>query len=189
MNKNLDHYILRLKNFIPDEVCEQAIKDLTDESLWKQHEFYNPITNTSAPHSGSKELDVTGFGTSVNGAIMEKVWHGLDTYMNHFKFSWFSSWQGYNTIRYNRYAETRVMAEHCDHIHSLFDGNRKGVPILTILGGLNDDYEGGEFVMFTDTPVEIGKGDLLIFPSNFLYPHRVDPVTKGVRYSYVSWAW
>ena len=43
--------------------------------------------------------------------------------------------------------------------------------------------------MFTDTPVEIGKGDLLIFPSNFLYPHRVDPVTKGVRYSYVSWAW
>ena len=37
--------------------------------------------------------------------------------------------------------------------------------------------------------IDTKKGDLLIFPSNFLYPHEVEPVTKGVRYSYVSWIW
>ncbi len=30
-------------------------------------------------------------------------------------------------------------------------------------------------------------GDMIIFPSNFLYPHQVMPVTKGERYSIVSW--
>ena len=81
------------------------------------------------------------------------------------------------------------MAEHCDHIHSLFDGEIKGIPILSIVGTLNENYEGGEFIMFQDKEIKLLTGDLLIFPSNFLYPHRVDPVKKGTRYSYVSWVY
>ena len=40
------------------------------------------------------------------------------------------------------------MAEHCDHISSLFDGQIKGIPMLSVVGQLNDNFEGGEFVMF-----------------------------------------
>jgi predicted 2-oxoglutarate/Fe(II)-dependent dioxygenase YbiX len=43
--------------------------------------------------------------------------------------------------------------------------------------------------MFGDEEIKFKTGDLLIFPSNFLYPHRVEPVTKGVRYSFISWTW
>ena len=32
------------------------------------------------------------------------------------------------------------------------------------------------------------KGDILLFPSTFLYPHRVEQVKKGTRYSFVTWA-
>ena len=71
----------------------------------------------------------------------------------------------------------------------MFDGERKGVPILSCLGVLNNDYEGGEFVMFDDYKIDIKKGELLIFPSSFLYPHKVNPVTKGIRYSDISWVW
>ena len=81
------------------------------------------------------------------------------------------------------------MAFHSDHIHSLFDGIRKGIPILSMLGVLNDDFEGGEFILFDNYKVDFKKGDLLIFPSIFLFPHRVEPVTKGTRYSYISWLW
>jgi len=81
------------------------------------------------------------------------------------------------------------MALHIDHIHSLFDGKLKGVPVLSILGTLNEDYEGGEFILFEDYKINFKKGDVVIFPSNFLYPHKVEPVTKGTRYSYISWAW
>ena len=81
------------------------------------------------------------------------------------------------------------MAEHCDHISSLFDGNVKGIPMLSIVGQLNDDFDGGEFVMWRDKVIPFETGDVIIFPSNFMYPHRVEPVTKGDRYSYVSWAY
>ena len=36
--------------------------------------------------------------------------------------------------------------------------------------------------------IKINKGDILIFPSNFMYPHAVKPITKGKRYSYAAWA-
>ena len=81
------------------------------------------------------------------------------------------------------------MAEHCDHISSLFDGKVKGIPMLSIVGQINEDFDGGEFVMWGEKVIEFKSGDLIIFPSNFVYPHRVEPVTKGARYSYVSWAY
>jgi len=71
----------------------------------------------------------------------------------------------------------------------MFDGERKGIPVLSVLGILNDNYKGGEFIMFQDEEIKFKTGDLLIFPSNFLYPHRVEPVTKGIRYSFISWTW
>ena len=78
---------------------------------------------------------------------------------------------------------------HCDHISELFDGQRKGIPTLSIVGLLNEDYEGGELIMFDNYEIKLKQGDLMIFPSNFLYPHKVEPIKKGVRYSYVSWVW
>ena len=80
------------------------------------------------------------------------------------------------------------MALHADHIQSLFDGERKGIPILSILGVLNDNYKGGEFVLI-DKVIDFKGGDILIFPSNFMYPHKVEPVIEGTRYSYISWLW
>lgn len=81
------------------------------------------------------------------------------------------------------------MSKHCDHIHDVFDGERKGIPIISILGVLNDNYKGGEFIMFDDYNIKLKTGDLLLFPSVFLYPHKVEPVLEGERYSFVSWSW
>ena len=63
------------------------------------------------------------------------------------------------------------------------------IPILSIVGVLNDNYQGGEFIMFDDYEIKFKPGDIIIFPSVFLYPHLVKPVTKGTRYSLVSWTW
>jgi hypothetical protein len=54
---------------------------------------------------------------------------------------------------------------------------------------LNNDFEGGavrfEHFNYTFFPE---KGDLLIFPSDYLYLHEALLVTAGVRYVIVSWA-
>ena len=63
---------------------------------------------------------------------------------------------------------------------------------LSVIINLNDDYEGGDLV-FTDQQknevkrFKLEKGSIIFFPSNFLYPHTIEPITKGIRYSIVAW--
>jgi predicted 2-oxoglutarate/Fe(II)-dependent dioxygenase YbiX len=121
---------------------------------------------------------------------MNLYWKAIYKYvLEDIKNSWFDSWSGFSKIRYNKYSSNKKMAEHCDHITMIFDGERKGIPILSVLSVLNNDYSGGEFFMFQDKKIKLNEGDVLIFPSNFLYPHKVDPVIKGTRYSMISWVW
>jgi predicted 2-oxoglutarate/Fe(II)-dependent dioxygenase YbiX len=63
---------------------------------------------------------------------------------------------------------------------------------LSIIINLNDDYEGGDLI-FTDQKeneikkIKLQKGSIVFFPSNFMYPHSIKPITKGTRYSIVAW--
>ena len=192
MKKNLSDYVKHYKSFLKEDICEQTTLELNklDSVLWHQHEFYNPITNTSKKISGDQELS-TLFSKKMatKEIIMKELWNAIYTYIIDLKFSWFGGWKAYSEIRFNKYSENTKMAEHCDHIHSLFDGTRKGIPILSVLGILNDNYKGGEFIMFENEEIKLNKGDLLIFPSIFLYPHKVEPIKKGIRYSFISWVW
>ena len=187
MERNLEAYIKTYK-MLDEETCKQTIKEI-EEIHWSQHTFYNVNENSYGTRSGEKELDIGYSQTSTKNVIMQKIWDSYLNYVKDLNFSWWSSWSGFTEVRFNRYKETRLMAEHCDHIHSIFEGERKGIPVMTALGSLNDDYTGGEFVMFEDTVIPFKAGEIKIFPSCFLFPHRIDPVTEGTRYSFVSWAW
>jgi predicted 2-oxoglutarate/Fe(II)-dependent dioxygenase YbiX len=54
---------------------------------------------------------------------------------------------------------------------------------------LNDDFEGGDFI-FPDFNVRVRPkpGMMVCFPSNHHYTHGVEPVTRGHRYSIVTWS-
>ena len=64
---------------------------------------------------------------------------------------------------------------------------------LTCIINLNEEYEGGELVFFNSYKKEeilkpkLKKRSVIFFPSNFMYPHKINPLTKGKRYSIVSW--
>ena len=58
---------------------------------------------------------------------------------------------------------------------------------------LNNDYEGGNLCFRNpdgtgEWEVEVKPNRMIVWPSNFLYPHTVKPITKGIRYSIVAWA-
>ncbi len=63
---------------------------------------------------------------------------------------------------------------------------------LSVIMNLNDDYVGGDLI-FTDQKYseiksfKLTKGSIVFFPSNFMYPHGIKPITKGKRYSIVAW--
>ena len=191
MKSNLKDYIIKQSSFLENGFCDETIIKLQEleKSEWKKHAYYDNQTGKLVSN-GNQELDINYVNYLDNTRIIiEKMWHSIANYVDSFEYPWFTAWSGYSPIRYNRYALNQRMNNHCDHIHSLFDGERKGIPILSCLGLLNDDYEGGEFFILDDLKIDLNKGDLLIFPSNFMYPHRVEPVLSGIRYSYISWVW
>ena len=86
-----------------------------------------------------------------------------------------------------KYEEGGFYLWHTDH-------NAKNAPrTISCILLLNDDYEGGE-LMFMDSngenqrKVETKAGRLIIWPSNFMFPHKVNTIKKGLRYSIVAWA-
>jgi hypothetical protein len=189
MEKHLDAYI-KVYDAIPKELCDVTLTSLQNKNVgWEQNTFYTNNTGVIKTLAGEKEPDISYETIAVNEELMRIVWEAIHRYITELRFEWFDGWAGYSRLRFNKYNESKFMAKHCDHIHSLFDGEIKGVPVLSVVGVLNDDYEGGEFVMFDDTTIELSKGSLLVFPSNFLYPHKVLPVTKGTRHTFVSWVW
>jgi hypothetical protein len=73
---------------------------------------------------------------------------------------------------------------HTDTVHKHSNECRK----LTVLAILNDDFEGGKFFIQNGHEKfypKQSKGDVIVFPSFML--HGVEPVTKGIRYTVVTW--
>ena len=190
INNNIKDYVKVYKNFFSKEFCQEVVAELQDNN-WETHSFYVPDKNeyvsfeddlaVSFNHEDKKSLKLN-----------DKIWDAINQYaMKDFKSfgNWFSGWNGYTEVRYNKYVVGTKMKEHCDHIHTVFDGTKRGIPVLSIVGSLNDDYEGGDFIMWETEKIELPQGSIMIFPSNFMYPHKVTPVTEGTRYSYVSWTY
>jgi hypothetical protein len=73
---------------------------------------------------------------------------------------------------------------HTDTEHRHSDTTRK----ITAIAILNDDFEGGQFFIQVSHekiyPIQT-KGTVIIFPSYMV--HGVEPVTKGIRYTAVTW--
>ena len=90
-----------------------------------------------------------------------------------------------NQIDLLKYSPGQKYEVHTDHYNT-------SPRHLSIIMNLNDDYEGGDLI-FTDQSkkeikrLKLGKGSIVFFPSNFMYPHGIEPITKGTRYSIVSW--
>jgi uncharacterized protein (TIGR02466 family) len=183
-NMNLQDYIA-IYNINNPSLCSQVIQELKEDK-WTKHSYCDPITNKHTTYADDLDMSYQN----------EEVTRGLQTFFEQCAKEYLATvppqpfvLQELTYIRFNRYNVGTNMKMHHDHIHTIFDGERKGVPILTLLALLNDDFEGGDFLMFDGKKVKLSAGDVIIFPSNFLFPHAVTTVTKGTRYSCVSWGY
>jgi len=86
-------------------------------------------------------------------------------------------WEAFNFIKYG---PGQHFQEHHDHGFSYNC-------TVSLVAYPNDDYEGGElYFRLQDLTLKPEAGDLFIFPSNFMYPHRAMPVNSGTKYSIVT---
>jgi predicted 2-oxoglutarate/Fe(II)-dependent dioxygenase YbiX len=95
---------------------------------------------------------------------------------------------------------TGLTTEDTGYIHLLYKGDQKGEykehvdhadqfpRVLSCSIILNDDYDGGNFAFFNkEYIVEKKAGSVVVFPSNFCFPHSITPVSKGDRHSIITW--
>lgn len=86
-------------------------------------------------------------------------------------------WEAFNFIKY----------EKGDHFQYHHDHGFSYNCTVSLVGYLNDDYTGGglhfQHQDLLYTPV---AGDVVIFPSTYMYSHRAMPVNDGTKYSLVT---
>lgn len=182
MIPRLEDFIYKEK-LIPEGLCVRIMNAFPDFK-WTTHTWYNTVSGNTGSHD-SKELEVVPADKEFHDQLSPFVIQALNEYEAKLKQKIIHK---INPIRFNRYPTGSMMRRHFDHIHDIFDGVDKGVPILSIVGALNDNYEGGEFCLGPHT-FKMEQGDILLFPSSFVYPHHVNEIKKGTRCTFVSWAY
>jgi predicted 2-oxoglutarate/Fe(II)-dependent dioxygenase YbiX len=182
-NSKLKDFIYIEKSAIFEEICDSVI-DYIKNQPWEVHSWYSQFANSTHSYKTKEPCVTINLSEDLKNVMYSCVNKSLKNFvsMGHKPQINFLS-----DIRFNRYQKGQLMRKHCDHIHHMFDGDVRGIPTLSVIINLNDDYEGGELIFWDDYKVDLGKGDIIIFPSLFLFPHRVEEVKANTRYSAVIW--
>jgi len=126
------------------------------------------------PHHESSE-------TGTLAELTKEFHNNLKPCLDQYMATYFAKIEKFEKPQLLRYGKEQQFHDHIDD-HPFFTRR------ISLTYYLNEDYEGGD--------VEFGryglrfrakKNDLLIFPSNFMYNHKVHPVTDGLRYVVVQW--
>lgn len=184
MSFDLRDYIIVFENMVPSELCDEILSEYGDDKNWK---------NTSVASGSNRDIrrcDAINMSDSFiikeneekRKSIDDKLFvcagEAIKKYNEKFKHAKIQGDSGYTLLRYQ---EGEFYTEHTDHF-------LQAPRIVSCSFTLNDDFEGGEFGFFNRELVyKPPKGSALMFPSNFLYPHEVMPVTRRVRYSIITW--
>jgi len=83
-------------------------------------------------------------------------------------------------INFVKYNPGQHFSVHTDHGFSY-------ICTLSSIVYLNDDYEGGElWFPYLEINFKPQKGDIIFFPSTYIYAHGARPVESGTKYSAVT---
>ena len=177
-------YIKVYENKLIPETCNSVINHFQQNALWDTSTFSSNKENT---------------GNEAKVAMNEYWITDKDQYYDVLKNTFKSAVDEYiklhpritptafTALRMNHYSKGGFMKNHVDNIYRSH-GQKYGYPHLTSLLFLNDDYEGGEFLMCDATEkFKLKKGSVIVFPSNFMFDHEVQKVTEGNRYTIMTW--
>ena len=188
---NLKDHIFEY-DLLSDHECDQIVS-LLDSREWGEFSWYQDFKQVDIDKESNMKSTVTA-PEAVN--IIQP--HINDELFNafHEKYNYYdvednqtggSFWEACSGIKFNKYDVGDYLSPHYDHIRDFFEGQFRGIPVTSVVGVLNDDFEGGEFRFWKEHTVNIKKGSVLVFPALYLFPHEVTPVTKGTRYSWIQW--
>jgi predicted 2-oxoglutarate/Fe(II)-dependent dioxygenase YbiX len=181
------------KGAIPSEVCDSIVSQIKKQP-WHKHVWYDygknahDVREKNIELTSGKELDVQACTIESQEILTDFITTELTHYIKKYCEVNLKPVYKFSSLRFNRYSAKQTMIPHIDHIRSLFDGEEKGIPVLSVIINFNNDYKGGELFFWDEHIIPLSKGDIVVFPSLFLFKHGVKAPTEGTRYSAVCWA-
>lgn len=181
---SLEKYIVTFDDAVKPALCDAVLNEYKNCDDW--------IDAVTSANKSDAERQCSIVGISFD-SVMQKnlnIRKNLDSYLfvsasyvikqyrEKFPDCTVEQDSGYDLLKYE------VGQFYMQHTDSFKDRPRA----VSCSFALNDDYEGGEFAFFNRELVyKLKKGSCIMFPSNFMYPHEIMPVTSGTRYSIVTW--
>lgn len=165
------------KSIFDQDFCETIVDSFTNSQKGK--------TENNTLHSSTRDVDVQGI-TFQEKDMFDFVQNKLNPLIENVNNQVFGfDLDGTCEFQISKYSKGQFYDEHIDLSQTTTMSARK----LSISVQLTpeNEYEGGDFVFTANIPnIDIReRGSVIVFPS-FL-SHKVEPVTRGERYSLVGW--
>ena len=184
LKSRLEEYIKIYDSAVSDELCDLVLKEYKESGLWHKTAIQGGV-DESARNCQRILISVpsvigqnSGKRSFIDQQLFFSVEKIINKYNREFPTCLIDRDSGYELLRY----ETGQFYK--QHVDS-FAGEPRAVSCSL---SLNDCYDGGEFAFSNrELLIKLPKGSALVFPSNFMYPHEVLPVTRGTRYAIVTW--
>lgn len=142
--------------------------------------------DTDARNAQDFKISSTGLGprNSINAELYdmhEDVFQAVRQCVDDYGMYWgvgISSYEAFNFVKYEG-AGTHFKV-HADHGPTY-------VCTISVVVYLNDDYEGGEiwFPRMNNLSIKPKAGDIVVFPSTYIYEHASQDMISGTKYSVV----
>lgn len=179
----LINYIMVIKNKVPDTICDKIITEYKHATDWEKAHTAGGVQNNirncdTVQLSQQFVIQDNHVRKEIDSDLFNIAGQCIDEYSKKHPQCRIDQDTGYELLRYKK-GEFYIQ-----HVDSFLQAPR----LVSCSMHLNDDYEGGEFAFFDrELKYKLNKGDVLMFPSTFMYPHEVMPVTQGTRYSIITW--
>jgi predicted 2-oxoglutarate/Fe(II)-dependent dioxygenase YbiX len=181
---DIKDYIVVVKDALSHELCQEIIKEYAFCGKWEDTVVAKGIDKDirSAQTILMSQDAVLNQNYETRKKLDDGVYQGasyvMSKYRQQFPQVLIEQDSGYELLRY----ETgQFYVEHTDSFMRI-------PRTVSCSFSLNDDYEGGEFAFFgREISIRVPVGSAILFPSNFMYPHEILPVTNGTRYSIITW--
>jgi len=187
MDKLTDY--IKVIDLLTESECDYILNCINEKKYIK--EFYNATVydtkGTQISHWKRNNLQTfVEPGSELDNLIYSKISEAYQKWFLSINFE-LSQKIIFNNLsdtgyQINKYEINQYYDYHIDN--AVMENNENRVVSIVIY--INDDYEGGElqFPFYTYRP---SKGQGILFPSDWLYPHKSCPILNGVKYSIVTW--
>jgi len=182
----LQDYIITVKNVLSNKECDNIVNEykndlsFTDGLVGKSNEINEVRRVKELSMSNPITIEINKENrTCIENNLYNACKLATQTFLNIYPYFHVSKDSGFTLLKYEK---TDGYGQHVDHDYS------EVTRILSLSILLNDDFDGGDWQFFDkEYNVKLSKGDAIIFPSNACFPHAVQNISRGTRYSMVTW--